>query len=94
MSQLPDVPAVSEVIPGFEMTAWQGFLAPAHTPQPIIDRLAKEISSIAKEPAVIKQLATAGVEATSTDQAQFLQIIQKEQSIYAAAVEAAGLTRK
>lgn len=94
MAQLPDVPAVSEVIPGFEMTAWQGFLAPAHTPQPIIDRLAKEISSIAKEPAVIKQLATAGVEATSTDQAQFLQIIQKEQSIYAAAVEAAGLTRK
>ena len=91
MPQLPDVPAVSELIPGFKITAWQGFLAPAHTPQPIIDRIANEISSIAKEPDVIEKFATAGVEATSTDQAQFLQIIQDEQSVYAAAVQAAGL---
>jgi tripartite-type tricarboxylate transporter receptor subunit TctC len=91
MAQLPDVPAVDEVIPGFTMTAWQGFLAPAHTPQPIIDRLAKEIASIAKEPAVIKKLASAGVEATSTNQAQFGEIIQREQSVYAEAVKAAGL---
>jgi tripartite-type tricarboxylate transporter receptor subunit TctC len=91
MTQLPDVPAVDEVIPGFTMTAWQGFLAPAHTPQPIIDRLAKEIASIAKEPAVIKKLASAGVEATSTTEAQFKEIIQKEQSVYAEAVKAAGL---
>lgn len=94
MPQLPNVPAVSEVIPGFEMTAWQGFLAPAHTPQPIIDQLEKEISSIAKEPSVIERLAAVGVEATSTNQAQFKEIIRKEQGIYAEAVEAAGLTRK
>lgn len=94
MPQLPDIPAVDEVIPGFEMTAWQGFLAPAHTPQPIIDKLQKAIASVAKEPEVIKKLATAGVQATSTNQAQFMQIIHKEKSIYAAAIEAAGLMRK
>jgi tripartite-type tricarboxylate transporter receptor subunit TctC len=93
MPQLPDVPAVNELIPGFEMAAWQGFLAPAHTPQPIINRLENEISSIAKEPGVIKKLTTAGVEATSTNQAQFMEIIQKEQGIYAEAVQAAGLKR-
>ncbi len=91
MSQLPDVPAVSEVIPGFGMSAWQGFLAPAHTPQPIIDRLAKEIAGIAKEPGVIEKLAAVGVEATSMSQAEFAEVIQKEQSIYAEAVKAAGL---
>ena len=94
MPQLPDVPAVSEIIPGFEMTAWQGFLAPAKTPQPIISRLEREISSIAKEPSVIERLAAVGVEVTSTNQAQFTEIVRKEQGIYAEAVEAAGLKRK
>lgn len=94
MPQLPGVPAVSEVIPGFEMSAWQGFVAPAHTPEAIISRLENEISSAAKEPAVIEKLAAAGVEATSMNRAQFIDIIHKEQGIYAAAVQAAGLTRK
>jgi tripartite-type tricarboxylate transporter receptor subunit TctC len=94
MPQLPAVPAVSEVIPGFEMSAWQGFVAPAHTPEPIISRLENEISGAAKEPDVIERLAAAGVEATSTNHTQFMEIIRKEQDIYAAAVQAAGLTRK
>jgi tripartite-type tricarboxylate transporter receptor subunit TctC len=94
MPQLPAVPAVSEVIPGFEMSAWQGFVAPAHTPEPIISRLENEISGAAKEPDVIEKLAAAGVEATSTNHTQFMEIIRKEQGIYAAAVQAAGLTRK
>lgn len=94
MPQLPDVPAVSEVIPGFTITAWQGFLGPAHLPQPIVDRLAKEISSIAKEPDIVAKLATAGVEATSTTPAQFKEIIQNEQSVYAEAVKAAGLNHQ
>jgi len=93
MPQLPHVPTVSEVLPGFEMTAWQGFLGPAHTPQLIIDRLVNEISGIAREPDVVEKLAAVGVEAISTNQAQFAEIVQREQSVYAEAVKAAGLTR-
>ena len=93
MPQLPDVPAVAEVIPGFEMSAWQGFLAPVRTPQPIVSRLEQEISGIAKEPAVVVKLAKLGVEATSMSQAQFVEVIRKEQGIYAEAVKAAGLAR-
>jgi len=93
MPQLPEVPAVNEVIPGFEMSAWQGFLAPARTPQAIINRLENEISSIARESGVIEKLTAVGVEATSTSQAQFIEIIRKEQGIYAEAVQAAGLRR-
>ena len=91
MPQLPEVPAVSEVIPGFAMSAWQGFLGPADVPQPIVDRLAKEIASIAKEPDIVAKRAAAGVEATSTTPAQFRDIIQGEQAVYAEAVQAAGL---
>jgi tripartite-type tricarboxylate transporter receptor subunit TctC len=93
MRQLPNVPTVGEVIPGFEMTAWQGFLAPARTPQPVIDRLAREVQSITKEPAVIEKLGSVGVEAISTSPAQFVELIKKEQPIYAEAIKAAGLKR-
>src|ERR1700674_2549022 len=50
MRQLPHVPTVNEVLPGFEMTAWQGFLAPAGTPSAIVDLLAREIQNIIREP--------------------------------------------
>jgi tripartite-type tricarboxylate transporter receptor subunit TctC len=50
MKQLPNMPAVAEVIPGFEMTAWQGTLAPARTPRAVIDLVASAIMSLSKTP--------------------------------------------
>ncbi|HEY0442534.1 MAG TPA: tripartite tricarboxylate transporter substrate binding protein [Xanthobacteraceae bacterium] len=53
LPSLADVPTVSEAgLPGYEITAWNGFLAPAGTPQPIVERLNKE---------VVRALATAQV---------------------------------
>src|SRR5437763_661961 len=43
MAQFPDVPTVSESVPGFVMTGWIGYFAPTGTPRPIIDRVAKAI---------------------------------------------------
>ena len=43
---LPDVPTIAETVPGFQATLWVGFMAPAGTPQPIIDKLNKTISDI------------------------------------------------
>jgi tripartite-type tricarboxylate transporter receptor subunit TctC len=91
MRQLPAVPAVNEILPGFEMTAWQGFLAPALTPKTIVDLLAREIQRIAQEPAIIDKLSSVGVDAISTSPAQFVEMIRNEQAIYAEAVKAAGL---
>ncbi len=39
LPQFPDVPTVSETVPGFVMTGWNGYFAPAGTPRPIIERL-------------------------------------------------------
>jgi tripartite-type tricarboxylate transporter receptor subunit TctC len=93
MRQLPNVPAINEVLPGFEMTAWQGFLAPAGTPRAIVDLLAREIQNVAREPGVIDKLGSVGVDAISTSPAQFLDLIRNEQGIYAEAITAAGLKR-
>jgi tripartite-type tricarboxylate transporter receptor subunit TctC len=40
---MPDVPAMSEVLPGYQFPMWMGIFAPAKTPKPIIDKLAREI---------------------------------------------------
>ena len=93
MKQLPNIPAVAELIPGFEMTAWQGTLAPAKTPKPIIDLLSKAIQELSRDPAVIKRLDEVGVESTTTTPEQMAEIIRAEQAVYAEAVKAAGLRK-
>ncbi len=93
MKQLPDVAAASELLPGFEVTAWNGLLVPLRTPQPIIDVLEKEVQVAAKDPAVIDKLATFGIQATGTTSAQFVDMIKKEAGLYEEAIAAAGLTK-
>jgi len=48
---LPDVPTIAEAgVPGFHATLWVGFMAPAHTPQPIVDLLNRTIAAIPQRP--------------------------------------------
>lgn len=56
----PDLPAISETVSGFDVTSWYGVFAPAGTPQPIIERMAAEISAMLKEEAVQARLKTLG----------------------------------
>ena len=46
MPALPDLPAVAETVPGFEMAPWVGIIAPARTPKEIVERLAQETLAI------------------------------------------------
>src|ERR1700674_1989412 len=50
LAQFPSVPTVSETVPGFVMTGWNGYFAPAGTPRPIIDRVSKALVAICREP--------------------------------------------
>jgi tripartite-type tricarboxylate transporter receptor subunit TctC len=60
---LPDVPTMEEAgIAGFEATAWFGILAPAATPQPIIDRLGREVDAVAKDPVFRARMAELGAD--------------------------------
>lgn len=63
LPSLPGVPALSEVgVPNFEMQSWQGVFAPAGTPQPVVDRVGREIAAIVAMPEVQARLRTLGVE--------------------------------
>lgn len=76
MKQLPDIPTVAELLPGFEMTAWQGMLAPARTPRTVIDTLSRAIQAQSRGPAVIERLEQLGVESTITTPEQMAAIIR------------------
>jgi tripartite-type tricarboxylate transporter receptor subunit TctC len=93
LPQFPDVPTVSETVPGFIMTAWNGYFAPAGTPRPIIDRLAQAMAAICRDPEVVKLMSDLGVDAVSTTPEELAAAIQADLPIYRAAVEAASLLR-
>ncbi len=55
--QLPDVPAISDTIPGYESVTWVSVFAPAGTPKQVLDRLNVEIAKVLKDPGTIERLA-------------------------------------
>lgn len=69
---LPEVPTVAESgVPGFNVTAWQGLVAPAGLPAPIVGRLNAEVVRILKEPATIERLHGFGNEPAPSTPEEF-----------------------
>jgi tripartite-type tricarboxylate transporter receptor subunit TctC len=69
---LPAVPTIAESgVPGFNVSAWQGLIAPAGLPEPILRRLSTEVVRIVKDPATIERLHTFGNEAVGSSPEQF-----------------------
>jgi tripartite-type tricarboxylate transporter receptor subunit TctC len=57
---LPDVPAIAEIVPGYEASAWFGAAAPKGTPQAAIDRLNREFNAALADPEMKAKLANLG----------------------------------
>lgn len=61
--QLPDIPTINEAVPGYEVTTWYSFVAPAATPRPVVELLNREISAIVQLPEIREKLRGQGLEA-------------------------------
>jgi len=57
MTQLPNVPAIAETVPGFESETWVSMFAPAGTPRAIIDRLNAELGNAMRDPGIAAKLS-------------------------------------
>ncbi len=91
-SALPDVPTVSEAgLPGFDVSAWNGILAPAGTPTPAIVRLNKELATIAANPETRARAATQGTDLVTTTPQEFSAFIKSQIAKWATVVKAAGI---
>jgi tripartite-type tricarboxylate transporter receptor subunit TctC len=88
----PDIPTVAESgLPGFEVTDWQGLLAPAKTPAAVTERLNRETIRILNERDVKERLAAAGLQVVTNTPAQFADFIRSEIDKWGKVIRAAGI---
>ncbi|NYZ14355.1 tripartite tricarboxylate transporter substrate binding protein [Azospirillum sp. RWY-5-1] len=71
-----NIPTVAEFVPGFEATAWHGFLAPAATPDAVIAKLATEIRAFMQQPETVKRMSGLGMTPVSSMPEEFTALIR------------------
>jgi tripartite-type tricarboxylate transporter receptor subunit TctC len=67
----PNVPAIAETLPGYDIATWYGLAGPKGLPQPIVDRLHNEVQAILKMPDVVKRFDELDAKVTSGSPKQF-----------------------
>ena len=89
---MPDLPTINESgVPGYEAIQWFGLLAPAGTPQAIVDRLQAETAKILDTPAMKARLALEGAEPIGNTPAEFSALIKAEMAKWSQVAKAAGI---
>ena len=75
---MPELPTISDTLPGYETVAWFGVLAPAGTPPEIVNRLSAEIGRIARSPEMREKLVAMGAEPVGGTPEEFKAVIDRD----------------
>jgi tripartite-type tricarboxylate transporter receptor subunit TctC len=86
----PDLPAIGEVVPGFESTAWFGVFAPTGLPDAITQKLHTTIVAALAEPRLREQLQTEGATAVGNTPKEFTAFVREDIERWAPVVKASG----
>ncbi len=87
---MPDVPAVAEVLPGFEVVGWYGVMGPARLPKPIVTRLHDELVKILNTPDVRERIVSDGSEPVGSTPEEFRQYLLADLAKWAKLVKESG----
>ncbi len=90
LGALPDLPAVAEVLPGFEIVGWYGVIAPAKLPKPILTRLHDEMIKILNLPDTRERILTDGSEPVGSAPEEFRQFMLADLAKWAKLVKESG----
>ncbi len=88
---VPDLPAVAEFVPGYEMSAWYGIAAPKGTPAEVIDKINREINAGLADPKMKTRLLGLGEEPMPMTPADFGRLIADETEKWAEVIKSAGM---
>ena len=88
---LPDIPAVAETVPGFEMSAWVAIFVPAKTPKDVVTRLSQEVAALLKDPDVMKIFAEQQILAFYKDPDDLARYIKVELEKWDRVIKTAGI---
>ena len=87
---LPDVPAIAETLPGFDITAWYGFMAPGGTPREIVKKVHDDSVAVIRRPDFLERLERDGIEPVANTPEEFGAQIKTDLARWAKIVKAAG----
>jgi tripartite-type tricarboxylate transporter receptor subunit TctC len=90
VASLPDLPAVAEALPGFEVVGWYGVMGPANMPAPIVTRLHDELVRALQLPDVRERLAADGAEAVGSSPEEFRQFLHADMTKWQKVVKESG----
>lgn len=89
---LPNVPTVAESgLPGYEVVSWYGVFTTGGTPQPVVNRLAKEIAAVVENPAIRETIGKMGMEASALGPAEFSKLVTADSQKWDKVVKAVGV---
>ncbi|MBX9752204.1 MAG: tripartite tricarboxylate transporter substrate binding protein [Roseococcus sp.] len=91
LAVLPDVPSVSETLPGYEVLNWYGISGPAGLPAPIVTTIHAAVQTILTRPAFRQRLASGGMEALPMSTADYAAYIARDRAQWAELQRATGL---
>ena len=90
VAALPDVPAVAEVLPGFEVVGWYGVIGPANLPRQVVDRLHAELVRILNTPEVRERILADGSEPVGSSPEEFRRFMLADLAKWAKVVKESG----
>jgi tripartite-type tricarboxylate transporter receptor subunit TctC len=89
---LPEVPSISEALPGYSATSWTALVATPGTPTPVAQKLAQAMSEIVKMPDLLARLHDAGDESFDMTPAQMAAFMNEERHRWSTLIKAVGIT--
>ena len=92
--QLPNVPAIAETVPGYEMLGWYSLVAAKGTPEPILAKVSAETLKLIKEPEFVERLNSLGVDVIAGTSADLDRFRQGQRKLITEVVKAAGVEVK
>jgi tripartite-type tricarboxylate transporter receptor subunit TctC len=88
---LPDLPAIAEALPGYEVTVFNFIAVRSGTPQPVIDRLSREIAACMQEPRIRERNDSLGTESLGTTPEELATVLREESIKWRGVIERAGI---
>jgi tripartite-type tricarboxylate transporter receptor subunit TctC len=90
LAALPDLPAMAEAVPGFEVVGWYGIIGPARMPAPLVSRLNQELVKILNEPSVRERIVFDGSEPVGSSPEEFRRFMHADLAKWAKVVKESG----
>lgn len=87
----PEIPSVSETLPGFEVSSWNGFAVPTATPSDIVEKLRNAVIEIAKSPEVTDRMTKLGLIPGGQSKEEVEAAFKKDRDYFSEAAKIAGL---